>query len=213
MKKYPKTYHLPFSEGLQNDDRCVTDEAYEVFKSFNVVISEKMDGENSSVYTNNFHARSLDSNNHSSRNWIKGYVANFQWRIPIDWRFVFENCFAAHTIVYEDLSTYAFLLNIWNANNECLSWEDTKHWVKDFDLITPHIYYEGPYDEKIIKDIWVSLDKTKVEGLVVRNIDSFHYKDFQSNVLKLVRKGHVQTDSIHWLSKPVISNKLAILVE
>lgn len=206
--KYSKTFHLPFSLGLQNDDRVVSQRDYENFKKKIVVASEKMDGESSSVYTDDFHARSLDSNNHPSRNWIKGEVAKFQWQIPADWRFVFENCFAVHSIKYTDLPTYAFLLNIWNEKNECLSFEETLLWADEFKLYIPKVYYIGLYDEKKIVDICESLDFEKVEGLVIRNIESFHYNDFKKNVLKFVRKGHVQPDSKHWLSKPIVKNGL-----
>lgn len=203
--KYPKTFHLPFSPGLQNDDRVVSNSVYEEFKKKIVVVSEKMDGENSTVYTNDFHARSLDSNNHPSRNWIKGYVAEFQWQIPEGWRFVFENCFAVHSVKYTDLPTYAFLLNIWSDENECLSFENTVDWMNKFNLHIPKVYYLGLYDEDKIIELWESLDKEKVEGLVIRNVESFDYNDFQKNVLKIVRKNHVQTDE-HWMSKPIEKN-------
>ena len=45
------------------------------------------------------------------------------------------------------------------------------------------------------------LTPSTMEGLVVRNIDEYQVKDFKQNVLKYVRKGHVQTDA-HWSRKP-----------
>ena len=36
-----------------------------------------------------------------------------------------------------------------------------------------------------------------IEGVVVRNIESFPLDDFSKNVVKYVRKNHVQTDE-HW---------------
>lgn len=36
-----------------------------------VVITEKMDGENTTLYRDGLHARSLDSRHHPSRNWVK----------------------------------------------------------------------------------------------------------------------------------------------
>ena len=53
----------------------------------------------------------------------------------------------------------------------------------------------------------LTLDFTEVEGFVMRNTNSFRYLDFQKNVAKFVRKGHVQTDQ-HWMSKPVVKNLL-----
>lgn len=41
--KYPKTFHFPWSENLQNDDRLLEDIG--CFLGKNIVVSEKMDGE------------------------------------------------------------------------------------------------------------------------------------------------------------------------
>lgn len=185
----------------------MTEEDYEKFKSLTVVASEKMDGESFSAYTNATHARSLDSVDHPSRSWSKQFAATFQHKIPLGWRLVFENCYAHHSIFYDDLPTYCFLLNIWNQWNECLSWDETKGIAEYLNLQFPKIHYVGKYDEKIIKEIYQGLDKERVEGLVIRNVESFYYDDFKKNVVKLVRKNHISTDE-HWMSKPVVKNLL-----
>ena len=46
----------------------------------------------------------------------------------------------------------------------------------------------------------------EVEGVVIRNKNSFHNDDWEKNVGKFVRNGHVQTDE-HW-SKNLIKNNL-----
>ena len=57
--------------------------------------------------------------------------------------------------------------------------------------------------EKELKDLTESLSKEPSalgglrEGIVVRNADIFHNDDFSDNLMKWVRKGHVQTDQ-HW---------------
>lgn len=205
--KYPKTSHLHFSEGLQNDDRMMSNSDYDYFKSLNVVVSEKMDGESFSVYKDTTHARSLDSVDHPSRSWSKQFAAMFQHEIPDGWRFVFENCYACHSVFYDNLPTYCFLLNVWNEQNECLNWKETNQIADALSLDFPKIYYEGKYDEALICEIYNGLDKQKVEGLVIRNINKFHYSDFKRNIGKLVRKGHATTDQ-HWMTKPVVKNLL-----
>ena len=67
--KYPRTWHLPWSPGATKDDRVLPDTAH--FNSQEVVVTVKMDGENTTLYPDYLHARSLDSRNHPSRNWIK----------------------------------------------------------------------------------------------------------------------------------------------
>lgn len=58
--KYPRTYHLPFSEGFTSDDKVLEND--DIFHNKEVVVTVKMDGENTTIYpTGEYHARSLDS--------------------------------------------------------------------------------------------------------------------------------------------------------
>lgn len=205
--KYPKTPHLHFSLGLMNDDKMMPTKTYNEFCKFNVVGTEKMDGESFTVYRHTTHARSLDSGDHPSRSYSKMYAATFQHLIPVGWRFCFENCYAQHSIFYERLDTYCFLLNIWDSDNYCLSWQETQKIANDLGLVFPSIEYFGKYNETEVKHVFLSQDHRIVEGLVLRNVERFHYNDFAKNYAKLVRKGHVQTDE-HWMNKPVIKNLL-----
>jgi hypothetical protein len=72
--KYPRTYHLPSSPGATSDDKIHKTIPYT--DGDDVVISMKMDGENSTLYTDYYHARSIDSRHHPSRNWIKQFHAS-----------------------------------------------------------------------------------------------------------------------------------------
>ena len=56
--KYPRTFHVPFSEGLQNDDRRVDDDWFSYLKGKELILSEKLDGENSSISRYGVFARS-----------------------------------------------------------------------------------------------------------------------------------------------------------
>ena len=65
--KYGRTFHLPFSLGQTDDDKTLKD--CSMFEGKNVVATVKVDGENSTYYSDGyFHARSLDSKSHESRN-------------------------------------------------------------------------------------------------------------------------------------------------
>ena len=58
--KYPRTPHFPWSPGATDDDKILQD--LSVFDKQPVVITEKMDGENTTIYADGYiHARSLDS--------------------------------------------------------------------------------------------------------------------------------------------------------
>lgn len=203
--KYPRTFHLPWSEGATNDDKILRNVDH--FVGTDVVVTEKMDGENTTLYTDHYHARSIDSRHHPSRDWLAAFHATISSDIPEGWRICGENVYAQHSIRYENLESYFLGFSVWNENNVCLSWEETKFW---FDLlgITPvRELYVGPFDEARIVELQKSLDKTSVEGYVVRSAKEFQYSEFANNVAKFVRPNHVQTDK-HWMHSSIVPNKL-----
>ena len=166
-------------------------------------MTEKLDGENTSMYRDRIHARSLDSGHHPSRSWVKALHGEIKGNIPEGWRIVGENCYAHHSIFYEGLDTYFYVFAIFDENNICLSVDDTLVWCELLGLTFVPIWYRGIFDLKTIQG-W-QIDLNTQEGYVVRNTASYHYSQFQQNVAKYVRKGHIQTDQ-HWMSKPVVKN-------
>lgn len=204
--KYPRTYHLPWSENIHDDDRML--KSLDHFQGRDVVVTTKMDGENTTMYADGIHARSVDGRSHPSRDWVKNFHSTIAHDIPVDWRICGENMFAQHSIAYEDLESYFIGFSIWNEKNECLSWDDTMVW---FDLlgITPAtVLYRGLFDEKLIRGLWDKSDWESTEGYIVRNATKFPYRNFRNNVAKFVRKGHVQTVK-HWMhGQAIIPNKL-----
>lgn len=68
-RKYPRTFHLPWSRSKTDDDRILRDTSHFVGKE--IVVTEKLDGENTSLYRDYMHARSIDSRDHPSRHWVK----------------------------------------------------------------------------------------------------------------------------------------------
>jgi hypothetical protein len=203
--KYPRTFHLPFSRTVTEDDKRLTDTFH--FDGMEVVVTEKMDGENTSLYRDRYHARSLNQNSHPSRDWVKGLHSRISHEIPIGWRVCGENLFARHSIEYADLESFFLAFSVWNQSNVCLSWDDTVEWCSLLGIAMVKVLYRGNYDEKKIKGIASSLDTTKSEGLVVRLADEFHYEDFSRSVAKWVREGHVTTNE-HWMFNKIVPNKL-----
>lgn len=67
--KYPRTWHLPWSQGKTKDDKTLAN--CEHFQGKRVIVTEKMDGENCTIYKNYIHARSIDGRDHWSRSWVK----------------------------------------------------------------------------------------------------------------------------------------------
>jgi hypothetical protein len=203
--KYNRTYHLPWSLGSTSDDKFIEDTSVFVGQEF--VVTEKMDGENTSMYADKYHARSIDSKDHDSRHWVKGLWGRIKHEIPDGWRICGENLFAKHSIHYDDLESYFQVISIWAENNVCLSWDDTVAISNMMGLITVPVICRIQYNEDFLKKLADSLDLEKKEGYVIRNVRSFGYDEFSLNVAKWVRPRHVTSDS-HWMYSAVTPNKL-----
>lgn len=204
--KYPRTPHLPWSEGATSDDKVV--KGVSQFDGRQVVVTEKMDGENTTMYRDNVHARSIDGKGGEDRAWVKQFWSQIRSDIPEGWRICGENLWAKHSVSYSELKSYFYGFSIWDDFNIALPWADT---VEYFDMlgVTPvPVLYEGIWDEAAIRNLVKSMDLEKTEGYVVRLADSFHYDEFGQSVAKFVRKGHVQTDK-HWRTQKFVPNSLA----
>ena len=205
--KYPRTPHLSFSPGVNSDDLQL--DRNRLFEDSQVVVTEKLDGENTTLYADYIHARSIDSRHHPSRAWVKALQASISNDIPQGWRICGENLYARHSIAYDNLSSYFYLFAIWNEDNYCLSWTDTQEWAAMLGLEVPKVMYQGIWNEVKIKAIADNLDKDICEGFVVRKAEQFHYHKFDRNIAKWVRLHHVQTDE-HWMYKEVTPNQLLV---
>jgi hypothetical protein len=194
--KYPRTYHVSWSPGMHDDDRIHKD--MKTFEGEEVVVTEKMDGENTSMYSDYIHARSLDSRHHASRDWIKQFHSTIAHDIPERWRVCVENMYAKHSIAYKQLPSYCLGFSVWNESNECLAWDDTLEWFGLLGITPVPVLYRGIYDEKIIRGLWTDKDWETREGYVIRYAGSFSYQAFRKSVAKFVRPKHVQTVK-HWM--------------
>ncbi len=204
--KYPRSPHLPWSQGGTSDDAFLFDTEHFVGKE--IVITEKMDGENTTMYRDGIHARSVDGRHHPSRDWVKALHGTICREIPEGWRLCGENLYARHSIAYEALGSYFHLFSIWNEQNESLPWVEVREWAEILGLETVPQLYTGDWSEKTARKITADLDTTTQEGCVVRLAGRFHYSEFGKSLAKWVRKGHVQTDK-HWMFSEIIPNQLA----
>jgi hypothetical protein len=204
--KYPRTYHCPWSLGATDDDRIHKDMSK--FEGKRVIVTEKLDGENTSMYRDYYHARSIDGRSHPSRSWAKQFHSQICAEIPEGWRVCCENVYAKHSIAYNDLKSFVYGFSIWNNMNECLDWDQTIEWFELLGVTPVKVLYDGIYDEKIIKALWDTSKWESMEGYVIRTADSFGYKEFRNSVAKFVRNAHVATAK-HWMyGQAVEPNKL-----
>lgn len=214
--KYPRTFQLPWSDSNSSDDVWWTNTEH--LNGVEVVVTEKIDGENTNLLPDRTHARSLDSGPHPSRTWIRRFHGEIAHEIPEGYRICGENVFAYHSIFYTNLPTYFFVFGIYN-QDKCLAWDETLEYCSLLGLKTVPIIYRGPWDEKLIRSLWQgkgafptfdhpdTMKPVPAEGYVVRPVRAFGYNEFSQWCAKYVRKGHVTTDA-NWMNQIVRPNLL-----
>lgn len=207
--KYPRTFHLPWSLSLMNDDRCLPSTS--VFEGHRVIVTEKYDGEGFTGYRDGSHARSLDSANHPSRNMAKQLHAEFAHDIPEGWRMSAENTYATHSIKYRRalgnaLPSFLMGFMVWDETNTALSWDDTLAFFEMWGVVPARVLYDGVYDDALLKKMAVEQNPQLIEGYVVRLADRLPYENFFSGVAKYVRAKHVNTTT-HWMSAEIVPNE------
>ena len=204
--KYPRTHHLPWSLGMHDDDRMHT--TTKQWEGREVVITVKMDGENTTMYNDHIHARSIESGNHPSRTWVKNFWSKIAHHIKEGWRVCGENLYAEHSIKYDGLPSYFMGISIWDDKNVCLEWDETLDYFYMMGIVRPDELYRGVYNEKIIKNLPISeeLDFNKCEGYVMRPTSSFTYSEFRKYVGKFVRPNHIRTVKHNWKGQAVVPN-------
>ena len=204
--KYPRTMHLPWSEKMTKDDRVLGNVKH--FEGKEVVVTIKLDGENTTMYKDHIHARSLDSGTHPSRKWVKGLWGKIGYEIPDGWRLCGENMYAVHTIPYQNLDSFFYLFSIWNEKNVCLSWDETLEYAELLGLNTVPVLYRGIWDEAKIKSLFKDeIDGNKCEGYVVRIVDEYPYGEFRRSLAKFV-SGKFIIKHGHWAQQQIFENKL-----
>jgi hypothetical protein len=204
--KYPRTLHLPWSPGATDEDRVHAD--LEGFIGEEVIVTEKMDGENTTLYREYYHARSIDSASHPSQSWARALQAKIGYQIPAGWRVCAENLYAKHSIAYDALPSFLMVISVWNERNRCLGWDDTLIWTKLLGLEAVPVLYRGPWDEKKVRQWDVSGKDRSREGYVVRPTREFAYVEFRKVVGKFVRAGHTQA-AHSWKRQRVTPNRLS----
>lgn len=196
--KFPRVFHLPESLGITSDDKVI--ESAKIFDDMDIVITEKMDGENTCLETHTIHARSENSKDHPSRHFIKAIHSQIRYQIPFHLAIYGENLFAKHSIEYSELPIEMFLIFavIDKNTNTFLSWKATEEWAYKLNMLTVPVIKTGKGVISIPPE--KSVYGNEVEGFVVRNVNEFQVDKINENMAKWVRADHVKTDE-HWTKK------------
>jgi len=158
---------------------------------------------NCNIYSDgSWHARSVDTPYHPTREWAGRIAGEVGYKLPDGWRICAENLYGKHSIKYTDLRAYVQVYGIVNGDNEFLSWPDVVMWCELLDLNHVPVLWRGNFDRDRISS-WTEEDICEAagresEGYVMRTLNGFPVPDFEYHVGKWVREGHVNT-SEHWL--------------
>lgn len=203
-KKYGRTYHLPMSPGATSDDKIML--TIDSLSSDDIVITEKMDGENTTIHRTGSHARSPDSRYHPSRDWLKAFAAGVSPQLGDEERIVGENLYARHSVGYDALPSF-FLGFAWIVGTEVQPWDMTLLRFEELGITPVPLLYRGPFRPRLLEELAASLDLTCQEGFVVRISAAFEEKEMPRVMGKYVRAGHVQTKQ-HWMTAELVPNRL-----
>jgi ATP-dependent RNA circularization protein (DNA/RNA ligase family) len=203
MSKYPRTYHFNFSPGATNDDR-ISDSMSNLIGQ-EIVITEKLDGENTSMTDGGVFARSHAD--YTTSPWSREVRALHKLMVEDelgDGVYLFgENMEGIHSIEYTNLTSYFYIFGM-RDNNIWVPWEKVEEYSYLFDIPTVPVLFKGVVNsEKELKALVEKLVKEpselggQREGIVARVTGMFHNDDFPTHVMKWVRKDHVTTTE-HW---------------
>lgn len=215
--KYPRTYHLPTSPGLQSDDRRIPGLA--PFQDKRVIITEKMDGECTTLTPTRTYARSPDSGYHPSRDWLRAYHARRAANIPDDWRISGEYLYARHSLGYtraagNALGSFFCGFGVWDERNALLDWDTTLEIFAMLEIEPVPVLYDGTFGDDVIARVAATIDTSRQEGFVLRLAARMAYPNgsgsagrFFEGIAKWVRPGHVTAER-HWMAGPIVPNEL-----
>jgi RNA ligase len=198
--KYPRTYHFPFSPGTTSDDRIKQN--WQAILPHELVITEKLDGENTCIKADGVYARSHAAP--TLNPWAKNMWTTWeQVKNSLGDLAVFgENLYGVHSIDYTELDSYFYVFAIRDGDT-WLSWDEVVFYAQLLDLPTVPVLGRGIFTENDVKlAINTAISEGSqlggaCEGVVCRTAAGFETAQFSDNVLKYVRKNHVKTDE-HW---------------
>ncbi|MGC4100824.1 RNA ligase family protein [Ferruginibacter sp.] len=212
-KKYGRTFHYPFSPGTSSDDRINYDYWQHISALQTVLHTEKLDGENNCLSRHGVFARSHAAPTTSP--WTR--QLRERWALLKndlgDYEIFGENLYAIHSIQYPLINEHYYVFAI-RELDKWLSWDETIFIAAMFDLPTVPVIEKATdlTDQKNFESKLLSLVKEESvfgsidvqtgkacsrEGIVTRNLQQYSVDDFEKNVFKYVRRGHVKTDE-HW---------------
>lgn len=157
MSKYNRTYHLPWSPGSTNDDK-ISDSVNSLLGK-EIVITEKLDGENCGMTNDGVYARSHAAFTTSmwSREVRQLHSIKVKGQLEDDVFIFGENMEGIHSIEYSALKSYFYMFGV-RDNNIWIPWEGVEEYSYLLDIPTVPVLFKGVINtekelEELVNDL------------------------------------------------------------
>lgn len=205
--KYPRTYHLPFSPGVQSDDKIIRD--IKPFIGREVTVTEKADG--GCTILSQGEAWSRASGNPATEGWFAMVRKWHAWKTSTwdpNTSLYGEDLYGIHAIDYGEIPEN----NTFRPFNllQDGKWSSYDHRIKvieGLEMVPVPLVFRGVFNSEkqlstflaneIKKPSRLTNAGSSIEGFVIQSVDEFAFEDFSYNVCKYVRANHVQSNT-HW---------------
>ena len=203
LLKYPRTPHLPFSQGIQSDDIILSYEDSLPVLQEEVIVTEKVDGGNCCVHDGMVYARSTNSEaTHPSFGPIKQLAAQVCYLLPGNIQLFGENMFGIHSIEYDGLTSFFYIFAVLEEGRNWWAWDKVEELASEIGVPTVPVVYRGQVGSLDALKQLIEMEmaaKSRIgschpEGFVVRTLRGFPYDQLEHYSSKYVRAGHIQTD-------------------
>ena len=201
--KYPSTPYWPWSPSIGRDDDVHANP--DRFVDKDVVVTEKLDGGNTLLHTGKVYARSVSAP--SEGKWMAMVKKHHAWKVsePDVWLYG-EDVYGVHSIEYEPVAEHetfrAFALR--DGAGAFAAFTEVEAYAKHREIPVVPVLFRGRF--RSVAEIRTFMEQAhgepsalggEREGVVMRLARGFAAAEFQDNVCKSVRPGHVQSDE-HW---------------
>lgn len=210
--KYPRSMHVPFSPGTTSDDRLMSEAEFETFVGEILVITEKLDGSNVCLTSDELFARTHSGPPaHVSFDPLKKLHSILRHQIDKNLSVFGEWCYAVHSIEYSMLQHHLNIFGVRDdSTGEWWNWDSVLMMSEHLNIPTVPVILVGAFGskEELKNTIETFANLSSVygptrEGLVVRKFYDVSVDEGKLvGLAKWVRKNHVQTDE-HWTRKKV----------
>ena len=201
--KYPSTPYWPWSPAIGRGEDVHRNPAR--FLEDAVVVTEKLDGGNTLLHDGRVYARSVSAP--SDGKWMAMVKKHHAWKVKeLDVYLYGEDIYGVHSIAYgpvaEDETFHAFAIR--GRDGAFAAFAEVEAYAKHRGIPVVPVLFRGRFRSvEEIRDFVTRAHETpsmlggEREGVVLRLARGFPAAEFQANVCKSVRVGHVQTDE-HW---------------